>query len=63
MATSSFQKNFSVKSKQANHVVSVMTSDSLGANMSKNFDSKFSGVSAFKGQLSSIFSTKKDLNA
>ncbi|EGP5640358.1 hypothetical protein ACPCF3_01715 [Enterococcus mundtii] len=63
MATSSFQKNFSVKRKQQNRVVEVMTSDTLGANMSKKFDSKFARVNEYQPQLSAIFSVKKDVNA
>ncbi|HBK5439245.1 TPA: hypothetical protein LLC21_000064 [Enterococcus faecium] len=62
MATSSFQKNFTVTRKQQDRVVSVMTSDKLGSNMSKKFESKFSSAKNFQGQLNNVLSPKKVLN-
>ena len=58
MATSSFQKNFTVTKKQQDNVVSVMTSDSLGALISNKFESKFQMVDSHRDSLSKIFSKK-----
>lgn len=59
MATSSFQKNFSVTRKHQDLVAEVMTSDTLGANMSKKFSSKFSKAKDYQKQLSAIFTVKE----
>lgn len=59
MATSSFQKNFTVSRKGQEQLASVMTCKSLGATMSKNFNSKFSKVDDYKTQLSEILKVKK----
>lgn len=59
MATSSFQKNFSVTRRHQDLVADVMTSDTLGAKMSKKFSSKFSKTKAYQEQLSAIFTVKE----
>ncbi|QGR83284.1 hypothetical protein FOC36_14345 [Enterococcus gallinarum] len=60
MATSSFQKNFSVSKKHQDLVAEVMTSNTLGANMSKKFSSKFSKAENYSKQLSAIFTVKEE---
>ena len=58
MATSSFQKNFKVTKKQQDDVSRVMTSDSIGALISKNFKTKFETVEDNRKLFSGIFSEK-----
>ncbi|ECC1497431.1 hypothetical protein QJV03_01945 [Listeria swaminathanii] len=58
MATSSFQKNFYVTQKQRENVVSVMTSDNLGAVISNDFKSKFEKVKSNHDLFSNIFTKK-----
>ncbi|MBC1423915.1 MULTISPECIES: hypothetical protein [Listeria] len=58
MATSSFQKNFHVTEKQQKNVVSVMTSDNLGAVIGNDFKSKFEKVKSNQDLFSNVFTKK-----
>lgn len=59
MATSSFQKNFAVKSGDQDTIVSVMTSNFNQNLINKKFQSKFEKVSSYETTFSRIFSSKK----
>ncbi|PZL78263.1 hypothetical protein CI088_00400 [Enterococcus plantarum] len=59
MATSSFQKNFTVQNGDQDTIVSVMTSSFNQNLVNKKFQSKFEKVTSHETTFSKIFSGKK----